>query len=141
KLTSTEAFNYRFGYKAKAEKKSMHNFKQFVYLSDDFNTIEVGDDDKGDAQLKWFGLDYAYHIFTNVLPEKTSFLFNATEEGAFTLNASKATNNLEFYQVYAKKEYDLLVSYGDNLKLSVDFGIWSIIAVPILRGLQFFFTL
>src|SRR5690606_31699428 len=60
-LSAINNFNYRFVYKAEENKKSAHNLKQFVYLTDDFNKIEVGDDEKGDSKLKWFGLDFDYH--------------------------------------------------------------------------------
>lgn len=43
------------------------------------------------------------------------------------------------YVIYAKKNYDQLAKLGDNLQLSVDFGFFSIIAVPILKRLQFFY--
>ena len=39
-----------------------------------------------------------------------------------------------------KKNYDDLVGLGNNLKSAIDFGIWEIIAVPILKGLQFFYS-
>ena len=140
-LSSDKPFQYRFVYKVDPTKISSYKLKHFVYYTDDFSSVEVGDDKKGDSKIKWFGFDFDYHIFTNVFPERTTFLFQTTEEGTFILNATEAVTELNFYQIFAKKEYDQLISFGDKLQLSVNFGMWSIIAVPILRGLQFFYTL
>ena len=41
--------------------------------------------------------------------------------------------------MFSKKNYDQLIALGDNLRHSVEFGFFDIIAVPILRGLQFFY--
>jgi len=43
--------------------------------------------------------------------------------------------------IFVKKNYDDLVALGENLNLAVDFGMLSVLAVPILRGLQFFYKM
>jgi YidC/Oxa1 family membrane protein insertase len=48
-----------------------------------------------------------------------------------------AANTFAADLVFTKKNYDELISLGDNLHLSVDFGFFAILAVPTLRALQF----
>jgi YidC/Oxa1 family membrane protein insertase len=53
--------------------------------------------------------------------------------------SNKAEKELSFHAVFVKKEYNYLTGLGHNLQNSVDFGIWGIFAVWILKGLQFFY--
>src|SRR5690606_28489406 len=55
-MSSERPFQYRFSYKVDPTKVSSYKLKHFVYYTDDFSSIEVGDDDKGDSKIKWFGL-------------------------------------------------------------------------------------
>ncbi|MBT5094515.1 MAG: membrane protein insertase YidC [Halobacteriovoraceae bacterium] len=57
-----------------------------------------------------------------------------------TLQMVQPTTTFNGYFLYAKKNYDQLKKIGDNLDLTVDFGMLAIIAIPILRGLQYFYT-
>lgn len=117
------------------------NMKVFNYLTEELNTITVGDEDSGDINARWFGIDFDYHIFSVIPENKTQFLFKTTENGAAYFKTSKASNSFNYSNIFVKKEYDFLSSLGNNLELAVDFGIWKIIALPILRGLQFFYTI
>lgn len=139
-LNSSNAFNYKFQLKETTEELEGGKTKQFLFLSDDLSTVTVGDDDKTDKEIKWFGMDFNYHLFATVV-EKKPYLIDIKESGLFNIKFNQAVNSLDFKQIYAKKEYDYLTNLGNHLELSVDFGIWSIIAVPILRGLQFFFSI
>jgi YidC/Oxa1 family membrane protein insertase len=117
------------------------NIKQFMYLSEDFNTVAVGDDEEGDFKINWFGIDYDYHIFSILPAEATQILYKSSENGSIQFRTASPSTNFSFSQIFTKKEYDHLVDLGSNLSLAVDFGMWKIIALPILRGLQFFYTL
>jgi YidC/Oxa1 family membrane protein insertase len=139
-LNSSKPFAYKFSLNEVAEELEGGKFKQFSYLSDDLTLTNVGDDEKGDKELKWFGLDFNYHLFATII-EKKSYIFKMTEAGEFSINTNTAVSSLNYKQIFVKKEYDTLAALGNNLELAVDFGIWSIIAVPILRGLQFFYTI
>lgn len=110
-----------------------------VYKKEDVERFRVGDDDAGDGSTKWFGLDHKQSLFATVLKKKTVLKYAGLEAGNLVVNTINPTNELEFDVVFLKKDYDDLVALGDNLDLSVDFGILGIIAVPILRGLQFFY--
>lgn len=139
-LLSTSPFTYKFEFIEREEELSGGKEKLFTLLSDDLDTTSVGSDDKGDKEVKWFGADFDYHMFATVVGKKP-MVYKITEEGNYTVKDLKATNSLTYKQIFVKKEYDTLANLGENMELAVDFGIWSILAVPILRGLQFFFTI
>jgi YidC/Oxa1 family membrane protein insertase len=79
-------------------------------------------------------------MFATVFSEKIPFLYKITEAGQFSFYTNKEFTKLSFDQIFTRKEYDYLKGLGSNLDLSIDFGIWGVIAIPILRGLQFFYT-
>jgi YidC/Oxa1 family membrane protein insertase len=99
----------------------------------------VGKENSHDGLFKWFGVDFNYHLIAVVFNDKQPSVLSTTEQGLLTLTMSNSLNNLEYYIIFSKKNYDTLDSLGDNLKQSVDFGVFSILAVPILRGLQFIY--
>lgn len=139
-LNSSTPFSYKFELVEKEEELEGGKTKQFEVLSDDLDIFAVGDDDKGDKEVQWFGMDFNYHLFATV-SEKKAMVYKVSEDGLFSIKDLKATNQLSYKQIFVKKEYDNLSTLGNNLHLSVDFGIWSILAVPILHGLQFFYTI
>ncbi len=139
-LKSSKKFKYRFDFVETKEEHEGGKYKQYMLSSDGLDTIHVGDDDKGDKELRWFGLDFSYHIFAIVFNKKP-YVYEAKEDGRFVLKDLKTVDSLDYHYVFGKKEYNFLVAQGDNLEESVEFGIWSILAVPILRGLQFFFSI
>jgi hypothetical protein len=53
---------------------------------------------------------------------------------------STHSGRITFNLVFVKKDYDYLASLGHKLQNSVDFGMWGVFAVWILKGLQYFFT-
>ncbi len=137
-LSSDKPFNYKYKFSQVEEELSGGKVKQFLLYGDDLDTVSVGSDDKGDKSLKWFGLDFNYHILTTVT-DKKPMLYNVTEAGVMNIIDAKATNTLNHKTIFARKDYDRLVGLGDNLHLSVDFGFFSILAEPILKGLKYFF--
>lgn len=140
-LVSSNQFNYRIVFFEKPKKLENGQIKQYSFYSDDLTTFEVDSDEEGDSKIKWVGVDFNYHLLAIVFPEKSNYLFKGNESGRLSLRKSDISKSLEFKLLFTKKEYDTLASYGNNLQQSVDFGIWSIIAVPILRGLQFFYDI
>lgn len=149
KITSLSNFAYRFSFNESLEGSSGggmfsmeagSSHKQFGYFSDDFNTLALDSSERGEAIFRWFSVENEYHIFANVLKDKTPLLYRTNEKGDLVLSSPESRNNLEFKQIFARKEYDQLGHLGYNLDKSIDFGIWAIIAVPILRGLQFFYS-
>lgn len=115
---------------------------KYVYFHDDLEELEVGktDSDFFESKIKWMGLDYQYHLFAYVLDTTNIYRLDYTST-AMRLASIKAVSEFQFEVFYTKKNYDDLIKLGHNLNKSVDFGMWSIIAVPILRGLQYFYDL
>lgn len=110
----------------------------FFLLGNDLEKIRVGDEEeKKSEKLQWFGVDFHYHLFAIVPQEKESFSFSTREKTLLTQTLERDAGEFKF--IYVKKNYDELKSKGHNLHRAVDFGTWSIISVPILRGLQFFY--
>lgn len=148
-ILGSKPFSFRFGFKESKKDKDGGGFlsmsagssiKQFGYFTDDYNVLALDSSENGEAMFRWFSVDNDYHIFANVLEDKTSMLFKTNENGTFSATYPESTSKLRFKQVFARKEYDQLGALGYNLDKSIDFGIWGVIAVPILRGLQFFYS-
>lgn len=133
--------NFRFGYllRSKAETLNDRQVRQFVFNTTDVKRVSVGDDDSLDGSLKWAGIDHHYHLFVNVFDTKQASKFVLTESGQADISIVNELSSINGYLGFYKKNYDTLTSRGDNLHMSIDFGIFGIIAVPILRGLQFFY--
>lgn len=149
-IKSTKGFGYRFVFKEKIEDEETGGFfamqagashKQFGYFTDEYNTLALDSSERGEAMLKWISVDNDYHLFANVLENKAPMLFRTNENGDLVVSSPDTVSSLAFKQIFARKEYDQLGALGHNLNKSIDFGIWGVIAVPILRGLQFFYSL
>lgn len=142
RLINPEVFNTQITLSSKQvineddERKS----NSFVFLGDGLEQVIVGNDDQdyGEYKFKWLGLDYNYHLLSYVVDsKKLSRIDYGPKE--ITLRTIQPSNDFSFKIYYAKKNYDDLVALGNDLSKSVDFGMWAIIAVPILRSLQFIF--
>lgn len=137
--------NFKINYIFTAQKVESEGFstfggKTFAYLDKDLETFSTDSDESGDAKIKWFGLDFDFHFFGIILGDDEHYLYRLSENGTMEVKFAKEKKNFSFDFVFVEKNYDLLVSLGDKLELTIDFGIWALIAIPILRGLQFFYT-
>ena len=119
--------------------KEDQKIRQFLLFSKDIKRVEIGDDEKLDGFIKWAGIDFNYHLLAIVFSEKIPSKQSANINGELVINFSNPNNKLEGYFIYQQKNYDNLVKAGDNLQAAVDFGMFAVVAVPILRGLQFFY--
>lgn len=140
-LQSPNEYRYRFTFDSEALETGNQMVREFVFYENDVSRERVGDDVSGDGKFKWFGLDYNYHLFAFVLKDKTRTSYKMTQDGRFVIDMLDGSANFYGDLIFTKKNYDLLSDLGDNLHLSVDFGFFGIIAVPILRGLEFFYSL
>ena len=116
-------------------------FNSFALNSDGLDVYKVGDDEKEyfEGKYKWLGLDFNYHLFSYLLNnELYKIEINNNTLKAISINPVQKFN---FGLTFVKKNYDDLKKVGYGLSNSVDFGIWGLIAVPILRGLQYFFSI
>lgn len=146
-FSSSKAFKFKIVYnltKVSEDKGSMFAFSQpksmFGYYSNDYNSVPFTTQDSGDKEFKWASVDNEYHMLATVFSEKIPFLFKIKESGSFSFHTNKEFTKLSLSQIFTRKEYDYLKGLGNNLDLAIDFGIWGVIAIPILRGLQFFYT-
>jgi YidC/Oxa1 family membrane protein insertase len=136
-LASDKPYKYRFLFSAAEKKLDNGQVRQFAIFGKDINHIAVNKAKEEDGTYKWFGIDFNYHLFALVLKDKTITKFKSTENGQFGVEFITPTKNFSADLVFTKKNYDHLVLLGDGLHLSVDFGFFAVLAVPILRGLQF----
>ena len=116
---------------------SQKNIRKFVFFGRELSDILVESTDSGEMQSKWFGIDSNYHLLAFVLPEKRSLRYRSLANGQLVIDFNQKSDSLQGYFIYAKKDYDNLKSLGDNLHLGVDFGFFSMVAVPLFKGLQF----
>jgi YidC/Oxa1 family membrane protein insertase len=136
-LSSEKAYKFRFIFDAKAKKLDNGQVRQFAIFGSDVKHIAVTKDKEEDGLLKWFGVDFNYHLFALIFKDKTAARYKTTEAGQLIVEIPVASKTFNGDLVFTKKNYDSLIGLGDNLHLSVDFGFFAVLAVPILRGLQF----
>lgn len=138
-MTSQKSYKYRFLFESKEKKLDNGQIRHFVYYNNSkFNTVAVGDDNESDGTLKWMGIDHNYHLFAFVFSAPETVRYKITEDGKFYVDTNDKKTSFSGYFVFSKKTYDHLVTLGDNLHLSVDFGMLSVLAVPMLHSLQWF---
>lgn len=139
KYTLTSAMPYKYRIVFSSEEKTLDNrqMRMFAFLGgNDVERFDVGDEDTFDGQIRWVGVDFNFHLFAQVFSKKHASRIT-NKDGKLIVDIVQPTQSLESYFVFVKKNYDLLAKLGDQLELSVDFGIFGILAVPILRGIQF----
>ncbi len=146
-LDSAEPLSYAFIFEsesAESEEHSMRGFnrnRSFTFLSKGLEKLPIGEADEGTGFFEWMGIDFDYHLFALSLKNKPNLSYQSMAEGVFLTKTLSPVQKIEGSLVFTRKNYDKLVGLGGNLKLAVDFGYFSVIAVPILRGLQFFYGL
>lgn len=136
-MNSDKAYKYRLLFDAKAKKLDNGQIRHYSVLTKDVKTLEVGDDNEIDGNVNWVGTDFNFHLFALIFEKETPARYKTTEAGQMYVEIPNASNTFAADLVFTKKNYDELISLGDNLHLSVDFGFFAILAVPTLRALQF----
>jgi YidC/Oxa1 family membrane protein insertase len=136
-MTSAKPYKYRLIFDSKKLKNENGQVRHFSILTKDVKTIAVGDDKEVDGNVKWLATDFNFHLFALVFPNEIPARYKTTEAGQMYVELPNATKEFSGDFVFSKKNYDELISLGDNLHLSVDFGFFAILAVPTLRALQF----
>lgn len=144
-LNSETPYIYRtyFGATNSDEEKhetNNHKSREFVFFAAKVQRTKVGDTGTGEGAVRWAGIDYNYHLFSMIFKNKVPSVYNSYESGDFFIEFTAPVQSFNSDIVFLKKDYDKLIAFGDKLELSVDFGFFGIIAVPILRGLQFFYN-
>jgi len=127
-------------YSNKLEKNGVQ-ISQFTYLDNkhSLESITVGSEEQETSTTQWFGSDFYYHTLTTILNKDNNVsTINTTANNTMSVITPI---NQGFSIIFVKKIYDQLIKIGNNLHFAVDFGFFSIIAVPVLRGLQFFHSI
>lgn len=121
------------------EKKSENGkTRDYLFFKDKPIRYHVAKDSSEEGKLRWFGLDYHYHIFA-LVNDDFNYSIKLTEDGTAKFTTLADISGVDYKLVFLKKNYDLLTSVGSNLDQAVDFGLFGIVAVPILRMLQYFY--
>ncbi|OFZ14221.1 MAG: hypothetical protein A2X86_05045 [Bdellovibrionales bacterium GWA2_49_15] len=126
-------------FKSVAAKTPANKERSFVIYGKDVSFHTLGASGSDESNFKWFGVDHDYHIFVMTSTTPWPARMQVLEAGSMVLSTSATTQVFEGEFIYSKKNYDMLAALGSSLELAVDFGILGVIAVPILRGLQFFY--
>ena len=138
-LTSSIPLRYRIQFNSAPAKLDNGQARQFITFSQDVETYSLDEEMRLEEPFRWFGVDFNYHIFAIVFDEKRPLVLEIVREGLLIADLSRPMNSLEFSLVFTRKDYDLLESYGNSLHMAVDFGVFGILGVPILRILQWFY--
>jgi YidC/Oxa1 family membrane protein insertase len=139
-LNSLTPYKYRLVFNSEREELENAMYREFIYLKEGVERETVGDEFQAEAKVKWVGIDHEYHIFNYIFAEKTLTKLRADNNGNLIVDIINPTTALNGNLVFTIKNYDKLTALGDNLKLAVDFGWFGIVAVPIFRGMQFFYN-
>jgi YidC/Oxa1 family membrane protein insertase len=137
-LTSQQPFQYVIVYESEKKEGDARQIRQFLSYFRDVERFNIDDNETFDGKLQWFGVDFHYHLFATVLDEKAVASVTSQNQ-TMVVKIVEPTTKLSAFNIFTKKSYDDLNKLGSNLHLSVDFGVFGVIAVPILKGLQFFY--
>lgn len=138
-IASKRPLKYQLAFATSKKQLENGQIRSFMYLTKDVETFEVGDDALESGNIRWAGIDYNFHLFAFVLDKAFPSGIKGTANGDLLIDITGPLNELNGSLIFTKKSYDKLVTLGSNLNLAVNFGIWGVLAVPILRGLQFFY--
>ncbi|PIK14319.1 membrane protein insertase YidC [Halobacteriovorax sp. JY17] len=137
KIGSKTAYRYRVVLTSSEREEENRQIRQFSYYTQKLQHMKAGDSDEDDGKMRWIAIDFNFHLFAMTFKDPIAARLNAFESGEFRSTFVNEMQAMEGSIVFSKKNYDLLAKLGDKLDLSIDFGFFGIISVPILRGLQF----
>ncbi|MCF8058089.1 MAG: membrane protein insertase YidC [Bacteriovoracaceae bacterium] len=137
-LGSDQPHQYFISSQSEKKEGEARQIRQFLTYFKEVDRNNIDDDETVDGKIQWFGIDFHYHLFATVFRNKLVAASNIKNQN-LGIKLVEPTTKLAGYNIFTKKSYDDLSKQGSNLQLSVDFGVFGVIAVPILRGLQFFY--
>lgn len=109
--------------------------RNYLVYGDEVETFQVDSEEKGTASALWYGISFKHHLYAVTFSEKQPARYES-KDGNLILRVTSKRHNLEGNILFTKKDYDHLIGLGENLHLAVDFGFFSVLAVPMLRILQ-----
>jgi len=112
--------------------------RQFLTLLKDVERDNIDEEELYEGTLQWIGIDFHYHLLATVLENKavSSVSIKNSVLGARLVESTK---ELKARTILSLKQFESLEAMGGNLQLSVDFGVFGVIAIPILNGLRFIY--
>jgi YidC/Oxa1 family membrane protein insertase len=133
--------NFKLAVKFKTEKKEdeARQIRQFVQMIGEVERDNIDSEEFYEGSLSWLGLDYHYHLFAILFDQKLSAQ-TIIKNNSLIMKSIESKNNYSGTITYTLKELDHLQVIGKKLDLSIDYGIFGIIAVPLLKGLKFFYS-
>lgn len=140
-ITSAKPIKYQIQLPSKEKTTEDNRRRELVTYTNTADREQIGEESKDEMELKWFGIDFHYHLFAVLFNKATTSNVITAEKGNALIDVVKPSNSLEFELVYTKKEYDHLKKLGSHLQNSVDFGFFGIVAVFILGGIQKVYSL
>jgi YidC/Oxa1 family membrane protein insertase len=114
------------------------SLRHYFYHINKLIKYEVGDNGDDSGALKWIGVDYGYHFLGLVSPDSPASDVSFNAQGYFSSRSFPLNDQINSYLIFVKKEYDYLKALGDSLHLTVDFGMFAFLAVPMLWLLKMF---
>lgn len=138
-LVSQNPSRFRLSFNGVDEKLDNGQIRQFITFDKDVSFLKLSKEKDVDGNFHWLGIDYNYHMLAFILKDKEPARIHTSDKGILTFETVNPKTNFEGHLIFTKKNYDHLLSLGDNLHLSVDFGFFAVLAVPMLRGLQFIY--
>jgi len=139
KVSSKEPVKIAFQIKSSPKNDASRQIRQFVDYGKEVKRSDVDDEETYEGLVKWLGVDYHYHLIANVFLNDVQSRV-AVNNNTYTMRSTVAKREFSGFTTYLKKEYEGLQKVGHKLDLSIDYGIFGIIAVPILKGLKFFYS-
>ncbi len=141
-LTGNMPKGYGYGLSGRTEAvESTVQPRSYIYHINKLHTSKVGDENDDSGILKWVGIDYAYHFFGLVNKDAPATDVSFNSQGYFLSRSFPLNDKVDAYIILVKKEYDFLKKLGDSLHLTVNFGMFAFLAVPMLWLLKFLYGL
>jgi YidC/Oxa1 family membrane protein insertase len=137
-LTSETSHQYYLEMSSSKKEGEGRQIRQFLTLLKDVKRDNVDEEETYEGTLQWIGVDFHYHLLATILDKKavSSVSIKNSTLGARIIESTK---ELSGRTVLSLKQFENLEAMGNNLQLSVDFGVFGVIAIPILNGLRFIY--
>lgn len=137
-FVSTTPYQYYLSSVSEKKEGEGRQIRQFLTHLKDVERNNIDDEEEMDGTLNWFGIDFHYHLFATVFDKKQVSAIRIKNE-SLGIKIVEPTTRFEGSTFFVQKSYNKLKDLKNNLHLAVDFGVFGIIAVPILKGLQFIY--
>ncbi len=139
KLNSNSAKKIYLEFNSLEKEENQFLKREFLLFKKEVIRESIDDDFSGDGAISWAGIDFNHHLFAVSFKNKETWRYTSLNN-KLVLESGGYLKALEGSFVYTIKNYNRLKGLKNNLHQAVDFGFFSILAVPILNGLQWFYS-